>query len=301
SAVLRLESFYTEKTLDARSASSWFSETPPLPQRDFRIYSAGMIFNSPSFGFASDWAVSQTFAWGDGTYGNFAVRLGNKPWRVSLVGDGSGSRFADRDGSAVGSGFRLAARGERFLPRSGLVRFQSTFRAAALDGNFQRGSVSLLYRPPAPSPAQRRANTHRIRFARASASFSRDARTPEKTIDTLSALAGFNFGIASATISSAFSGLSELQANGETSALFQPTAFEEFDSLKVSGELGFNLNPLNIRTKLGYTTRANKSPLWEYSLNCSFRPSRWSRLSLNIAATDFPQKWNYTLSWRYGI
>jgi len=304
-AVLRIESFYTQKTLDARSVSTWFSESPPLPERDFRIYSAAIIFNAPRLGFACDWAVSEMFAWGRGTYGNFALRLGNRPWRFSLAGDGASSRFADRNGStaasAAGAGFRLAARTEYFLPRSGLLRFQSILRAPALDEDFERGSVSVFYRRPAPTAAQRREGAQRIRFSRASVSFNRDARTPERSIDTLNALAGFNFGLLSAAFSAGYTGLSALEANSETSALFQPGFFENFESFRATGELGLNSSPFNIRTRLSYTTRANTDPLWEFSLNCSFRPSRWSRLTLNIAATDFPGKWNYTISWRYGV
>ena len=300
-AVLRLEGFYTQKELQPRTASTWFSEAPPLPKRDFRIYSLGLIFNSPSAGFAADWALSETFAWGRGIYCNFALRLGNSPWRFSLAGDGAESRFAGRDGSTTGAGFRVAARGERFWPRSGVLRFHSVLRAPAPGEGFERGSFSVFYRPSAPSARERRENAQLIRFSRASAAFSRDARTPEKTIDTLNGLAGFNIGPFSAVLSCALYSISFLGEESGPTLLFQPTVFESFESFRVSGELGFSLSYFNVRTRLGHTTRAEKDPLWDFSVNASFRPGRWGRVTLNIAATDFPEKWNYTLSWRFAV
>jgi len=299
-AVLRLEGFYTQKELPARESSTWFSEAPPLPERDFRIYALGMIFNAPLVAFAADWALSETFAWGRDSYGSFALRLGNRPWRFSLAGDGAGNRFADRNGSTAGAGFRLAARGERFWPRSGLVRFQSVLRAPAFGEDFERGSLSVFYRPSAPSASERRENAHLVRFSRASVSFSRDARTPEKTIDTLNGLVGFNLGPFSAVFSCSLNSLSIFEDDNDIPPLFRPAAFESFESFKALGELVFSLRYLNLRTRLGHTTRAEKDPIWEFSLNASVRPGRWGRLSLNIAATDFPEKWNYTLSWSYG-
>jgi len=300
-AVLRFEGFYTQLELPPRTASAWFSETPPLPERDFRIYALGMIFNSPQVGFAADWAMSETFAWGQGAYGNFALRLGNRPWRFSIAGDGASSRFADRDGSAAGAGFRLAARAEHFWPRSGLLRFQGTLRGPAPGEDFERGSVSIFYRPPAPSARERRENPQLIRLSRVSISFNRDARTPEKTTDTLTGLAGFHFGPLSTVFSVMLNSLSSFDNKSGIAPLYRASGFESFDSFRVAGELGFSADFFTVRTRLGYTIRDKKDPLWDFSLNGSFRPGRWGRVTLNIAATDFPSKWNYTLSWRYAV
>ena len=223
---------------------------------------------------------------------------GTSPGAFSLAGDGAGSRFAGRDGSTLGAGFRVAAKGERFWVRSGFLRFQGVFRAPAADRAFDRGSLSVYFRPSAPGAKARRENTFPIRFSRASLDFNRDARTPEKTADTLGALLGFYFGPLSTVFSCSLHSLSSLEEDG-TPPLFQPRAFETFESFKVSGELGWSPGIFDLRTRLGYTTRAEKDPIWELTLNNSFKPGKWGRLSLNIAATDFPEKWNYTVSWRF--
>jgi hypothetical protein len=273
-----------------------------LPERDFDIYALGFNFFLPQASFATDWAWSETFAWGEGLYGNFALRLGNKPWRFSLAGDGAEGRFADRNGSTAGTGFRVAAKGEHFWPRSGLLRFQSTFRSPGLEEDFDRGSLSIYYRPSAPTAAEKRNQTFPLRFTRSSLSVNRDARKAEKTADTLNALAGFNVGPFSTAFSVALHSFSSL--NDESGSLFQFPAFETFDSFKISGELSWKpqikkINSLDLRTRLGYTVREKKDDIWDFSVNASVRPGKWGRIGLRIASTDFPEKWNYTLSWRF--
>jgi len=298
-AELRLEGFYTQKELQARKVSAWFSSAPPLPERDFRIFALAAIFSSPKISFATDWAFSETFAWGQGAYGNFAFTLGKKPWRFSLAGDGAGSRFADRSGSTAGSGFRVAAKGERFWPRSGYLRFQGVFRSPGLEESFDRGALSLYFRPSAPSAAEKRNNPHLIRFSRSSLSISRDARKPEKTSDTLNSLAGFYIGPLSSVFSFTLNGISCIDENAGLQSLFCSPAFEVLDSIKVAGEFGIKFGIFDLKTKLGYTARAKKDPLWEPSINCSIKPGKWGRIGIKIASTDFPEKWNYTVSWRF--
>ena len=294
-----LEGFFTRKELPPRKITTWFSDSPPLPERDFRIFALGFIFNSPYVTLAADWALSETFAWGRDMYGNAALTLGNKPWRFSLALDGAGSRFTDRNGSAAGSGFRLGTKGERYWPRSGLLRFQGTFRSHAVDEPFDRGSLSIYFRPSAPTAAEKRNNSFPVRFSRASLSMSRDARNPEKTADSFDALAGFSFGPLSAVFSCSLHCLSCLDDENETWPLFRPQFFEKFDSFKVSGEFSFKIGIFDLRTRLAYTARENKDPLWEPSINCSVKPGKWGRIGLRVASTDFPDKWEYTLSWRF--
>jgi len=302
-AELRLEGFYAKKVLPPRKASAWFSSAPPLPERDFHIYGLSAFFYLPNFAFASDWAYSETFAWGSGLYGNAALRIGNKPWRFSLAADGAMGRFADRGGSTAGEAFRVAAKGERFWPRSGLLRFQGTLRSPGPLEGFNRGNLSVYFRPSAPNAAERRASPNRIRFSRASLSFNRDARKPEKSTETISANAAFSAGPLSSVFSGSFHSLSCLSDETLAFPLFGFPVFESFDSFEISGELAWRPNlgsaALDLRTRLGYTVRAEKDPLWGLSVNGSVRTGKWGRVGLKIASTDFPEKWNYTMSWRF--
>jgi len=305
--VIRLEGFYTGKKLPPKDSPAWFSPSPPLPERDFNIHALGLVFHSSPVGFATDWAWSETYAWGEGLYGNFSLRLGHRPWRFSLAADGVGGRFSDRSGAITDTGFRMAARGEHFLPRSGLLRVQSSIRSQDMEANFDRFSFSAYYRPSAPTAAERRENTSAIRFSRISVNFGRDARQTDKSRDSLNSLAAFNIGPFNTAFTLALNSVSAL--GDETGGFLQYPLFETFDSLRAGGELiwrapNFRLfnsgaGSLDLRTRIGYTIRAEKDPVLDFSVNCSFRPGRWGRISLRIANTDFPEKWNYTLNWRF--
>jgi hypothetical protein len=106
---LRLEGYFTGRTLPPRKADTWFSADPPLPERDFRLYGLGFLAGFPFLVLSGDGAVSETFAFGRDLYANIGLRAGDKPWRLSLAADGAGKRYVGRDGSAPGPGFRGAA------------------------------------------------------------------------------------------------------------------------------------------------------------------------------------------------
>jgi hypothetical protein len=290
-----LETFYTRKTLDPRGASGWFSSPPPLPERDFRFRALGAAFSSRNFGFASDWAFSETFAYGRDLYGSAALRFGSKPWKFSLAADAAGSRYVGRDGAAPGAGFRLAGRLERSWVRSGLFRVNTVFRSPEFGKAFNRGSLSVYFRPSAPpgkaSPL--------FRFTRASLTLSRDARVKEKTADTLEALAGFNIGPLRTVFSGSLHSSSALESGAVPSPLPLPPCFGEFEAVKFSGELSLAAGIFQFRARTGYALKAEKDPAWDLSFGASVRPGKWGRIGLKAAAEDFPDQWSYTLSWTF--
>ena len=277
-----LEAYYTNKLLPERKISTWFSSTVPLPERELNFYALGFRMDTTQFAFASDLAYSEVFAWGNDLYVNFALRLGNRPWRLSVSGDGAGNRFVDRSGSSIGESFRLGARLEHFWVRAGLFRARVLFRSPGLDEIFNRFYFSLYYRPSAPTAVERRAQSFPIRFTRASMSFNRDARVQDAVLDTYDALFAYTFGPLSGNISI------NLRTNNE-----------DMESFKLSGEAGIKPGLFDIIFRLSNTYRIEKDPILEMSLNISFRPGRWGRIGLRINSTDFPERWNYTLSWRY--
>jgi hypothetical protein len=292
----RLEGFYTEKKLEPRKAQSWFSSSPPLPERDFRIYALGTVLNTPAFAFASDLACSETFAYGRDIYGNAALRLGSRPWRLSLAADGTGSRFVGRDGAAVKEGFRLGGRLERLGTRSGLFRISGDFREPGAGEPFEQGSVSLYFRPPGRTTKK---NALPQGLSRLSFSLGRDGRTREKTKDSVEASAGFNLGPFRTVFSGVYTALTAFDSGDNPFPLPLPPAFEAYDSAKVSGEISWSPGIFQLRTKWGYATQKEKESVWDASLYGSAKIGKHSRLSLKIAAPVFPQEWNYTLSWRF--
>jgi hypothetical protein len=291
---LSFDGFYTQKELSPRKATGWFSAAPPLPERDYRFWAFGTAFDTQNFGAASDLALSETFAFGRDMYGNAAIRIGDKPWRFSLAADAAGNRFVDRGGAISGAGFRMASRLERRWVRSGLFRLGTVLRSPGFEESFNRGEASIYFRPSAPSAK----NRPPFYFSRASLTLSRDARAPLKTKDSLDAMAGFNFGSWRMVLSGALDCRSVFEADEKPFPFPLQPAFEDFESFRGAGELGWSKGIVTISTKAGYTVKAEKENVWDLVVNASVKPGKWGRVGLKIASAQFPEKWNYTLTWR---
>lgn len=285
---LNMEGFFTERTLPPRKVSTWFSETPPLPERDFRIYGTSINFSAPLVGFASDWAYSEAFGYGTGLYGNAALRLGNKPWRLSLAADGADKRYTDRDGAAAGPGFRNALRLERFGPRNSLFRAAVSLRSKEFGEVFERSSTALYYRLPAAPQGK----VPFLRPTRFSLTLNRNGSDPEAALDSAEGTAG----LAAGPVNSVFQGT--LSGTGGGPGVFpNPAGAYDFNSLKISGEFSCPVTIFLFKARLNYTVLAGKDPLWGASFSASVR-GKSGRFTVKLASEDFPREWIWTLSWR---
>ena len=289
---LRLECFYTERELEARSPNSWFSDKPPLPERDFRLYGFGANLSTQNFGLAMDLAYSETFAYGKDMYANAALRIGSKPWKFSLAADLVGNRYVDRDYNSLASGLRIGARLERSWIRSGLFRLDAMVRTS--DPGFNSGTFNVYFRPSAP----RGRTLPLFRFTRTSLTLGRNAVDPLKTQDSINASLGFNIMSLRFVLTGNFQGLSVL--DDMQNPLFSSPFFDESVSSKYSIEAGFGLGNVSFRINTGYTFREEKDNILDFSLYSSISFDRFGRLSFRIAATEYPDKWNYYLTWRLG-
>ena len=290
---IKIDAFYTRRTLAEHNPQSWFSLSPPLPEREFHLFALGTSFDTKVFSLAGDLACSQTFAWGRDFYGNASIRIGNRPWKFSLATDGAGSRYTGRDGNAPGPGFRLASRLERQWVRSGLFRINAVLRSPLWGSAFDRSSLSIYYRPSAPQPK----HIPFFRFTRASLSLNRNASLPAKTDDSLEVMAGFNMGSFRNVLSGNIHCLSALDPH-KAAAFPVPPCFGNFNTAKISADTSWGARALQLRFGMGYTIRAGKDNIWDLSLNSSVKLKNFGRLGLKISAPDFPDKWSYALSWR---
>jgi hypothetical protein len=300
-SMTRLEGFYTQMTLPPRSSSTWFSTAPALPERDFRLFGGSLLFNLPFFGLAADGAYSETFAYGGDFYGNVGLRLGDKPWRLSLAADGAGSRYVGSEGSVPGAGLRAAAKLERRGRGSSLLRAAFLVRGPG-DMSFDRGEFSFYYRPPVSrSP---------LGITRVSLSLDRDSRKPEAVLDGAAVLTGIKLGPVSTVTEASVEGAWDSSASGEGWGFGE----YRFESLKVRESLSWVIRSLpgiksmpggglHFSARAGYTLSAGREPVWDGSLSAYiqgkwFTSKKTSRFSVKVASPDFPQKWEYTLSWR---
>ena len=304
------EAFFTEAILPPTKNSSWFTYPPPLPERDFKLYAAGLLFHNQLLSVSSDWALSETFAWGTDVYGNFGITLSpllssgriSRPLSISFAADGSGERFIYRDGANHGEGFRTAAKIEWKGGYSSLLRFNTTVRAPALGEGFNRSSTGFYYRFPAKKSGK--ANPFPVQITRISISADRNAVNLLKINDKFSGYVGFSFNLSKFAISTPFS----LNVSGSISGLSEsevsvsPYPFLKeswiYDNAGISWE--FIWSPLNyqFRSKIGFTDYQKKEDtLWDFSFSAAVRFKN-GRLSVKMASPDFPEKWNMTVSWR---
>jgi hypothetical protein len=298
----RLETYYTEGTIPPRTPSTWFSSKPALPERDFRVYAGSVVLHFPRFGFAVDGAWSETFAYGKGFYSNLGLRFGDRPWRLSLAADGSGSRYTGPDGSENGAEFRFAARLERRGKRSSLFRFEALARAAETEDNVPGGfwelaetpnrySFGVYYRPQVGGGS----------FAVRSFSFSlkKDSRIPGKEsagAEALVSLRLFQLGFDSRI---SVSGLEE--NSKENQALQETVKFGHyrFDSLRLHENLVWSRGFFQCKAGFGYTAEMKTTGLktsWDASLAITFK-GKHGWFSLKASTPNFPGDWEYTLSW----
>ncbi|MDR2053856.1 MAG: hypothetical protein LBP80_10630 [Treponema sp.] len=290
---LRIEGFYSGRHLASRRASAWFSDSPPLPERDTGLYGLGLFFTGPFFAAAADGGFSQTFAWGRGLYGNLALRLGNRPWELNLGVTGADSRFVDRAGAAVGAAFRAAGRFEWKWKRTSFIRGGVDIRSPKYGENFDRGVVSLYYRFPSNLKT---GGFLPFRPVKVSAEISRDARDRDKVLDKAETGVGFNLGPFGLGLQGSVSGVSAAETDGALSPFPAPASWE-FNAAKISGNISWSFSVLSFGAKAGYTAASEKAPVWEISLSAAIR-GRPGRFSFKIGAPEFPQKWNCSLSWR---
>ncbi|MCL2808962.1 MAG: hypothetical protein FWD24_02715 [Treponema sp.] len=321
---LLLEVFYTGKTLPPTKNNTWFTDPPPLPQRDFNLYSAGLLFTNPDFSISSDFAVSDIFAWGMDIYANLGVSFSpslpigerDRPLLISFAIDGSGERFVNRDGSILSEGFRNAYKIEWKGRYNELFRINTVLRGSGLNEDFNRSSTGFYYRFPSPA----RSRNDFFRFTRISLSAERNAVNPQKITDVFSGNFGFrlnmgqtgkkslnpgsflnNYFLTNNLLGVNLSGSIKLMSASEN-ASFYPI----FDSpwTLESGSVGceFTWSPgiYQFRSKIGYTSFPEKDDKWDFSINASARIKQ-GRLSIKAASDDFPNRWNCGISWRYEI
>ena len=303
---LLLDFFYTGAALPPAKSGAWFSNPPPLPERDFRLFAAGVQFNDPLLSVSSDWAWSETFAWGKDIYGSLGINITpplsigriSRALSISLAADWAGSRFVFRDGADHGAGFRSAGKIELKRGRNSLFRINTVLRGQGIGESFNRSSSGIYYRFPAADK-----NSLPVRLTRISLAADRNAVNIEKISDRLSGNLGISLNLPKILLNSPlgvnFSGsVNGLSTSSDTPPPYPiPNQSWAFDNAGIACELVWSPWILQFRSKLGCTIYEKKDDKWDFSFSTSAR-FKYGRLSLKAASPDFPEKWNWTLSWR---
>jgi hypothetical protein len=307
---LLIETFYTGATLPPTKPSAWFSDSPPLPEREFRLFAAGLLFSSPAFSVSSDYALSETFAVGKDIYANLGVSISpslpfeykKRPLLVSLSADGAGKRFVYRDGASHGGGFRGAAKIEWAGRYGSLIKINTVLRAPDIKEDFNRSSSGFYWR--LPSSAALRKNS--VRLTRISFSADRNAVNPLKITDSFSGNIGISLNMSKIGIKNPlgvnFSGSVKGFSGENNGKSIYPVLDNtwSWESVDLNCEFLWSIGVCQLRSKAGYTFFPEKDENWEFSLGTTIR-FKHGRFSFKAASPDFPKKWNWTVSWRMEI
>jgi len=308
-----LEFFYTGATLPPTKSSTWFSAEPALPERDFDLYAAGLIFHNQFVSVSSDLALSETFAWGTDIYGNLGISLtpllpfGSRarPLTISFAVDGAGGRFIYRDRADHGEGFRNAYKIEWKGRRNLLFRLNTVLRGPGIGEDFTRSSTGIYLR--FPSNNNRNDGSFPVRLTRISLTADRNADNLKKISDRLSGYIGFSVNLQQIAIKYPlgvnFSG--SIRGLTATESVFSPYPIPEeepwsLDDASINCEFTFSPSVFQFKSRIGYTNDVKKEEnyeKWDFSFYTAAR-FRHGRLSIKAATPDFPQKWNWTISWR---
>jgi len=270
---LRLETFYTDRTLAPREINTWFGFPPPLPQRETRLYAAALHFKSPVFSVSSDFAVSETFSWGKDIYANLGMTLSLRPIHFSVAAESAGSRFVYRDGAIREERLRGAAKIEWIGRYNSLFRVDSIFRSPAFGEPFENGSIGLYFRMPD------RRNNNIFNLTRVSL-------RADSMDDSISGVIGFTV---------------NMQKIGITNPL-RINLSGSWEENSTAGNLEFILTHrgFQLRSKVGITYIEEKDEKFSFSISTSMRFKR-GRISLRAESPDFPERWNWSISWRMEI
>jgi hypothetical protein len=286
-----MEGFYTSQRLEARKPSSWFSDSPPLPERDFRLGALSLYYGSPGFAIAADGALSETFAYGRGAYGNFGISFGGGPWKLSLAADASGGPYVGRDGKTPGSAFRAGGSFESKGPRSSLFSATAALRARSPGEGISKSDIRLRFRLP------RGKSSSLPRLSRLSLILKRDNDTLDSSprpLDSAAVSALFQRGTLSA----------ELGASAGWAASFEALPCPDLSrigSLSVwegNGRLSAKIQALTLEARVGYTAEYGAASFWERSFSAVFNRGP-CRLRAALSWTGKNAEPGFTLSWRF--
>jgi hypothetical protein len=294
---LAAEVYSQDLTLAERKADGWFSDKTALPERKSRIYAGTASFLSPYISIAGDFAYSETFAFGRGTYWNCGLQLGDKPWRVSLAADRTTPHFVDGGGAIPEQGLRTGARFELFRKRNELWKVQTTLRGYKQDDDrFTRSTTTIYYRFPL-------AAKRNVAPTRVSLTAARDAASPEKVLDSWTVTCGLN--LWRLRTGASFS-LDEYSRDDDPLPFPDPRSTYTINAWKLGLEASMPISFFTLTAKSGFSaTLDSQTAVWNdvkipfsFALRAQALPGR---LTLKAESPDFPNDWNFAISWRLQI
>lgn len=292
---IHFEWLVSQKTLPERPQKSWFSEKPYLPNRDMNFYAFNLNcaheFLGFSIGFAADYAHSEIFAFGEGDYLNGGIRVGRRPWRLSLALDGASRLYSGENGVVSGRGFRGAGKLEWFGKRGMKVLLETKLRSDGADKPFNRSDFKMNYNFPL-------IRGFLLRPARFSFECARDASINEDIKDKFSAMLALKIGPFSPALRGAIIKNARLDIGDAIIPYPIYSKESKIEEYRVGGEISAPIKFVTLKGSVLCRLREEEDTRWDMSVSAAAR-WKWGRLSIKLFNNEKDDSISYTISWRF--
>ncbi|MDR2864682.1 MAG: hypothetical protein LBV68_03620 [Spirochaetaceae bacterium] len=287
---LRFEAILTEKNLNERSQSTWFSDKPYLPHRKLRFYGLNVTFYNPYIGFSADFAHSEVFTLGEDIYINGSLRAGNSPWRFSLSFDGAGKHYISSDGTENNAGFRIGGKIEWFGSGNMRINSSTILRSTGIHEPFESSLSKIYYHFPI-------IKGYLITPSYVSFEFERDASNREKITDKISGAFCLNVGPIRPLLRLTLG--ENTKADAGTTIIPYPNPGDPHtrDFFKTDIEISAPVYLVTLKAAFSYKTENNKKNGMGASLSASIR-GKLGRFSIKISSNEKTGSPDYFLSWK---
>jgi hypothetical protein len=291
---IRAEGFYHEEKLEARKSSAWFSNPPPIPARETRLWAGSLALSARYLSIAGDYAWSATEFYGKDVYGNLGLKVGKKPFLASAFVEGVGERYVGSNGKESPGGARFGFRGEWYGKRSALLRAQAVLKTPRW-GEAPNGLESgLSYRfATAPKAA--------FQFTRVSFTYNRDRDVSFRDISRRERVKKPPHNKYSLQTTIKISPQTQyLPAWINASIKVDLTNSPEFDTFKLGGDAGAPVSIVQLKWGGWYMWKAQKENQWETWASAQIQVVNTKTLTgrVTVKAAWTPEDWKLSLTWR---
>jgi len=289
---LAFDAYYGPAALPPRDADTWFSDYPPLPERDLQFSAASISARMPKLSLAADWALSSPRFQENGAYGNAAIELGDRPFRLSIAADRVWGPFSSREGYESADALRSGIRLDYRWARGGRLRWEAE-RVSKEDSSLSlEEGCSLLF------PRQREI----FFIVPLSLAVSASRKLLEDAVSDTAGLEGA-FDLFRLRFRAALSlGFETILTDEGSAAPIQPFSGPETALERRSADLSltFRIGPVSLKGTAAFDAERDSVPAWKASAQAAalFKAGQ-ARIKGELE--NGGKTWTWTFSWRSGL
>lgn len=283
---MKAEGLYIEQLAPERQPSTWFSEEAWLPERKSRLYGGSFNVNHPFWGISGDFAFSETFAFGTGSYHDVSFRIGHRPWRFQAGFDMVHGAFTGRDGKNPDNGMRTGIQFEVWGIAGAFFKMTGNIQGPEFGEALAKSRFAASYYFPVLKNSF-------VRFSGIHFNLAGNSLKQSNPGSNLKTGFGIYIGPILATTEVSIDGNDKMNKT----AMPRFSDLQAWNLLSFSEELQYRISIWTFRTKFTYSMEEKKSgkvTIFGFQLY-SAANWKWGRVSGTFRADEFPEKWSFTI------